>query len=65
MKTVVKHLLHERGYTVKDLTERLWKKGVFVGYETVKGYCRAWDRRYGKPEVWEKIDECLKEMEVV
>ena len=65
MLPVVKHFLHEKGFTVRDLTERLWAKGVIIHHETVKGYCRAWSREYGKPEIWEKIFECLREMEVI
>ena len=65
MKTVVKHLLHKKGYTIGDLAEKMWITGVMLTYVSVLNYCQAWDRRYGKPEVWEKIDECLKEMEVV
>ena len=65
MKTVVKHLLHAKGYTIGDLAEKMWSKGVMLTYVSILNYCQAWDRRYGKPEVWNKIDECLKEMEVV
>lgn len=65
MKTVVKHLLYKKGYTIGDLAEKMWSKGVMLTYVSILNYCQAWDRRYGKPEVWEKIEECLKEMEVV
>lgn len=57
--------LANHGYRVGDLCQRMWAKGVCgVSYAVVAAYCRASDLRYGKPEMWEKIRECLKEMNV-
>nr|DAM07887.1 MAG TPA: hypothetical protein [Caudoviricetes sp.] len=64
MLVTVKQLLIQNGYTVKNLTERLWKKNVMVSYEMVKHYCRSWSTDFGDPDVWAVIRECLREMEV-
>ena len=56
--------LHDCGHSVRDLTVCLWTVyGLNISYLTVAAYCRASDRSYGKPEVWNAIMECLKEWE--
>jgi len=58
-------VLAEHGYRVGDLCYRLWNtKGTCASYNTIAAYCRASDLRYGKPEVWRDIRDCLKEMNV-
>lgn len=52
-------LLKEKGYSQKDLADRLG-----MDYFTVCAYCRASDRSYRRVDVWDKIVATLKEMGV-
>lgn len=52
-------LINTAGLTIKDLTEYIWSEGIWVSYDTVKRYCRASTREYGKIEVWEAINKFL------
>ena len=55
--------LHAAGYTVVDLYERVNRKYA-IDYQKVAKYCRCFDRGAFKKEVWDRIDKCLREMEV-
>lgn len=54
----LKDALRQKGYRVIDLWERLNKK-YLIDYQL----CNT--RNCLDSKIWEKIDECLKEMEVV
>ena len=58
------NLINLAGFTVKNLTEFIWLKGMYVSYEDVARYCRASTREYGKPEVWEMIDKFLDKYKI-
>ena len=60
----LKDALRQKGYRVIDLWERLNRK-YLIDYQLCAKYARCNTRNCLDPVVWEKIDECLKEMEVV
>lgn len=57
-------IINAAGFTIKELTEFIWNTGVWASYGTVKKYCRASTRKYGKSEVWEAIDKFLNKYEI-
>ena len=57
-------LIHNNGFTMKDLTEFIWLKGITIPYNTVRKYCIVSNRNYGQPEVWEIIDKFLDKYKI-
>lgn len=57
-------LIHNNGFTMKDLIEFIWLKGITIPYNTVRKYCIVSNRNYGQPEVWEIIDKFLDKYKI-
>lgn len=59
----LKDALRLKGFKVKDLHERMTKQSA-ISYAIVAKYCRCWNSKYFDKEIWRRIKENLKEMEV-
>lgn len=59
----LKEALARKGYTVRDLYERMLKR-YLVNYQLVAKYCRCTNRSRLDKVMWSWIMETLKEMEV-
>jgi hypothetical protein len=59
MPVQLKDILHQDGYTVRDLYEAMYLRGHDVTYEDVTRYGRCC-KRDNKPR-WDQILTCLKE----
>jgi hypothetical protein len=59
MPVQLKEILHQHGYTVRDLYDAMYLRGYNVGYDEIVRYCRCC-RRNDKHR-WPQIEKCLKE----
>lgn len=59
----LKQALALKGYTVRDLYEKMSKQ-YLVNYQIIAKYCRCNNRLRLDKTMWSWIDKTLKEMEV-
>ena len=59
MPVQLKEILHQHGYTVRDLYEAMYLRGHDVRYYDLVGYGRC-HQRDGKRR-WDQVEVCLRE----
>jgi len=59
----LKDAIREKGYTVKDLHERVSKE-IDISYAVMASYCRRINSHRGDKIIWNCIKKHLKDMKV-